>query len=136
MCGKKGASAGCCNLHCRKGFHFFCGADHKYLFQFFGQFRYLSLFYIFNMTSDKQYSITPLLVNKCFIFCRAYCVDHRLHQKTRSFPTKKSQCPICLESVQCRVSPDILTTPCCKDVWFHRSCVQVRHANNIQADSL
>ncbi|CAB3999639.1 Hypothetical predicted protein [Paramuricea clavata] len=93
LCGKKGASAGCCDLHCKRGFHFSCGINQKYLFQFFGQFR-------------------------------AYCVDHRLHQDTPSYPSKKAKCPICLEPVQCRASTDILTTPCCKDVWFHRSCVQ------------
>jgi hypothetical protein len=34
------------------------------------------------------------------------------------------------------VSPDILTTPCCKDIWFHRSCVQVRYLNTVRYEPI
>ncbi|XP_046860887.1 uncharacterized protein LOC124454120 [Xenia sp. Carnegie-2017] len=93
LCGKKGASCCCSHQHCKKAFHFTCGLQKKYLFQFFGKFS-------------------------------VYCSDHRLYQNAPSFPWKTAPCPICLEHVQCISSPDILTTPCCKDVWFHRACVQ------------
>ncbi|XP_028405846.1 uncharacterized protein LOC114528424 [Dendronephthya gigantea] len=93
LCQKKGASAGCCDQYCKKGFHFTCGVNQNYLFQFYGQFR-------------------------------AFCDHHRPYQSSTSYPSKKVSCPICLESVPCCVSPDVLATPCCKDVWLHRTCVQ------------
>lgn len=97
FCRKTGASVGCFSPSCRKTFHFSCGESKKCLFQYYGEFR-------------------------------AFCVEHRPYQSISSSSTlhlaNSTTCTICLTEVHCRLSPDTLTTPCCKDTWFHRACVQ------------
>ncbi|KAJ7344913.1 hypothetical protein JRQ81_000863 [Phrynocephalus forsythii] len=54
----------------------------------------------------------------------SYCWKHRPTQKRPSNSNELSQCIICLELVEHAPSYNILTTPCCKNAWFHRDCLQ------------
>lgn len=64
---------------------------------------------------------------------RSYCPDHRPRQATPSnasdrlafYGTAKSICCICMFAVEARASNDTLRSPCCKNSWFHRDCMQV-----------
>ncbi|XP_053138790.1 G2/M phase-specific E3 ubiquitin-protein ligase isoform X2 [Hemicordylus capensis] len=54
----------------------------------------------------------------------SYCWKHRPSQKRPSNPKGSSQCTICLELIEHAPSYAILTSPCCKNAWFHRECLQ------------
>uniref|UniRef100_A0A8D0CC70 G2/M-phase specific E3 ubiquitin protein ligase n=2 Tax=Salvator merianae TaxID=96440 RepID=A0A8D0CC70_SALMN len=54
----------------------------------------------------------------------SYCWKHRPTQKRPSNSKGPSQCTICLELVEHAPSYNILTSPCCKNAWFHRNCLQ------------
>ncbi|XP_008101116.3 G2/M phase-specific E3 ubiquitin-protein ligase isoform X1 [Anolis carolinensis] len=54
----------------------------------------------------------------------SYCWKHRPTQKRPSTAKGSSQCTICLELVEHAPSYNILTSPCCKNAWFHRECLQ------------
>ncbi|XP_066468208.1 G2/M phase-specific E3 ubiquitin-protein ligase [Tiliqua scincoides] len=54
----------------------------------------------------------------------SYCWKHRPIQKRPSNSKGSSQCTICLELVEHSPSYAILTSPCCKNAWFHRDCLQ------------
>ncbi|XP_022248830.1 G2/M phase-specific E3 ubiquitin-protein ligase-like, partial [Limulus polyphemus] len=97
-CGKYGATIGCCNKKCKKVFHLPCGLQNDSLSQFFGTFD-------------------------------TFCGVHRPRQKVHIGDGKGSEesdsiCSICLYSVDCKVSNDLLRAPCCNYSWFHRTCVQ------------
>lgn len=56
-----------------------------------------------------------------------YCSSHRSFQDLSYLEHISSTCPVCLEQI---VTPDhksILKTPCCKNVFLHRECVQVQY---------
>ncbi|XP_069463025.1 PHD finger protein 7-like [Ambystoma mexicanum] len=54
---------------------------------------------------------------------RSYCWEHIPIQKVP--PTKgKAKCPVCLESIQPKPNYTVLKSPCCKQTWFHRQCLQ------------
>ena len=75
---------------------------------------------------------STVLYSVLFPLCRTYCYEHRPHQpvpvpsRFGPFEPISVMCPICL----CNVTPDTgihsLRTPCCKNTWFHRDCIQVR----------
>ncbi|XP_061486850.1 G2/M phase-specific E3 ubiquitin-protein ligase-like isoform X3 [Rhineura floridana] len=54
----------------------------------------------------------------------SYCWKHRPTQKHSSDSKGSSQCTICLELVEHAPSYNILASPCCKNAWFHRDCLQ------------
>nr|XP_014352071.1 PREDICTED: G2/M phase-specific E3 ubiquitin-protein ligase [Latimeria chalumnae] len=95
VCRKKGASIGCSGKRCKKSYHFPCGVQKECIFQFTGEFR-------------------------------SYCWDHRPIQKhfTEGRPSEPSLCTICFEYVEPIASYNIIKSPCCKNSWFHRDCLQ------------
>lgn len=99
-CRKKGATIGCTVRHCRRQFHLPCGVNSNSLHQFFDQ------------------------------FC-SFCEEHRPQQgmevvsdRLSFHGTANSTCAICLCPVEARTSNHTLRAPCCKNSWFHRTCVQ------------
>ncbi|NXD68095.1 G2E3 ligase, partial [Eolophus roseicapillus] len=95
ICRKKGASIGCVAPKCKRSYHFPCGIQKECIFQFMEDFR-------------------------------SYCWEHKPVQK---FPVKESggtsQCTICLDLVEQLPVYTVLKSPCCKNAWFHRECLQV-----------
>ncbi|KAM9554535.1 G2/M phase-specific E3 ubiquitin-protein ligase isoform 2-T4 [Guaruba guarouba] len=94
ICRKKGASIGCVAPKCKRSYHFPCGTQKECIFQFMEDFR-------------------------------SYCWEHKPVQK---FPVKESggtsQCTICLDLVEQLPIYTVLKSPCCKNAWFHRECLQ------------
>ncbi|ESO85653.1 hypothetical protein LOTGIDRAFT_107623, partial [Lottia gigantea] len=94
-CKNPGATIGCVVTSCRRKFHFVCGKENGSLHQFYDTFR-------------------------------SFCPDHRPEQSyvydNRS--KKTATCPICMSTVPARCSVDTLKSNCCKNSWFHRSCIQ------------
>ncbi|XP_067847489.1 G2/M phase-specific E3 ubiquitin-protein ligase [Heptranchias perlo] len=96
VCKKRGASIGCAITKCPKSFHFPCGVENQCIFQFTGQFA-------------------------------SYCWDHRPVQKVPCasiWSGSPYTCAVCLESIDPIPSYDVMKSPCCKNTWFHRQCVQ------------
>ncbi|XP_043372315.1 G2/M phase-specific E3 ubiquitin-protein ligase isoform X5 [Dermochelys coriacea] len=94
ICKKKGASIGCVAPKCKRSYHFPCGVQRECIFQFMEHFG-------------------------------SYCWEHRPVQKLPSDESKgSSQCTICLEFVEHFPMYNILKSPCCKNAWFHRDCLQ------------
>ncbi|NXI45044.1 G2E3 ligase, partial [Galbula dea] len=94
VCKKKGASVGCVYPKCKRSYHFPCGLQKECIFQFMEDFR-------------------------------SYCWEHKPVQK---FPDREStgtsQCTICLDLVEQLPVYSVLKSPCCKNAWFHRECLQ------------
>uniref|UniRef100_A0A674GSC3 G2/M-phase specific E3 ubiquitin protein ligase n=1 Tax=Taeniopygia guttata TaxID=59729 RepID=A0A674GSC3_TAEGU len=94
ICKKKGASIGCVTPKCKRSYHFPCGLQRQCIFQFMEDFR-------------------------------SYCWEHRPVQE---FMDKEhrgaSQCTICLDLVEHLPVFAVLKSPCCKNAWFHRECLQ------------
>uniref|UniRef100_A0A4X2JPI0 G2/M-phase specific E3 ubiquitin protein ligase n=1 Tax=Vombatus ursinus TaxID=29139 RepID=A0A4X2JPI0_VOMUR len=96
ICKKSGASIGCVASKCKRSYHFPCGVQKQCIFQFTGNFG-------------------------------SFCWDHRPVQNTpSSHCTVSSKCTICLEYVEHLPTYSILGSPCCKNAWFHRDCLQVQ----------
>ncbi|XP_001368632.3 G2/M phase-specific E3 ubiquitin-protein ligase isoform X1 [Monodelphis domestica] len=96
ICKKNGASIGCVSSKCKRSYHFPCGVQKECIFQFTENFG-------------------------------SFCWDHRPVQNTPSgHCTVSSQCTICLEYVEHFPTYSILGSPCCKNAWFHRDCLQVQ----------
>uniref|UniRef100_A0A4W3GWM5 G2/M-phase specific E3 ubiquitin protein ligase n=1 Tax=Callorhinchus milii TaxID=7868 RepID=A0A4W3GWM5_CALMI len=96
VCRKRGASIGCTVAKCRKSFHFPCGVAKQCIFQFTGQFA-------------------------------SYCWEHKPVQKVApaaKWANSSHACAVCLESIDTLPSYDVLKSPCCKNTWLHRQCVQ------------
>ncbi|XP_030415211.1 G2/M phase-specific E3 ubiquitin-protein ligase [Gopherus evgoodei] len=94
ICKKKGASIGCVAPKCKRSYHFPCGVQRECIFQFMEQFG-------------------------------SYCWEHRPVQNLPSDESRgSSQCTICLEFVEHFPVYNILKSPCCKNAWFHRDCLQ------------
>ncbi|XP_054828197.1 G2/M phase-specific E3 ubiquitin-protein ligase [Eublepharis macularius] len=76
----------------------------------------------------RSYHFPCGIERKCIFQFRenfpSYCWKHRPTQKPTTNSKGSSQCTICLELVEHSPSYTILTTPCCKNVWFHRDCLQ------------
>uniref|UniRef100_A0A8C3Y524 G2/M-phase specific E3 ubiquitin protein ligase n=1 Tax=Catharus ustulatus TaxID=91951 RepID=A0A8C3Y524_CATUS len=94
ICKKKGASIGCVAPKCKRSYHFPCGLQRECIFQFMEDFR-------------------------------SYCWEHRPVQEfTDKEPRGASQCTICLDLVEHLPLYTVLKSPCCKNAWFHRECLQ------------
>ncbi|XP_029633246.1 uncharacterized protein LOC115209160 [Octopus sinensis] len=99
FCRRNGATIGCVVKNCRKVFHFGCGQKAGALNQYF-----------------DSYS--------------SFCPSHRPRQacqvsdRLSFFGTANSMCVICMNAVEARASNDTLRAPCCKNTWFHRTCIQ------------
>ncbi|XP_060685008.1 G2/M phase-specific E3 ubiquitin-protein ligase isoform X1 [Hemiscyllium ocellatum] len=94
VCRKCGASIGCAVAKCPRSYHFPCGVEKQCIFQFTGEFA-------------------------------SYCWDHRPQQKVPAIWSGSTYtCAICLESIDPNPSYEVLKSPCCKNTWFHRQCVQ------------
>ncbi|XP_006818907.1 uncharacterized protein LOC100378474 [Saccoglossus kowalevskii] len=59
----------------------------------------------------------------------SYCKEHRPQQVVTTVSKKKCVCPICMCKVSCIPANDVLKTPCCKNTWIHRECVQRQALN-------
>ncbi|RLW10231.1 hypothetical protein DV515_00002176 [Chloebia gouldiae] len=94
VCRKKGASIGCVTPKCKRSYHFPCGLERECIFQFMEDFR-------------------------------SYCWEHRPVQEFMDKePRGASQCTICLDLVEHLPVYTVLKSPCCKNAWFHRECLQ------------
>ncbi|KAL5008056.1 hypothetical protein ScPMuIL_013637 [Solemya velum] len=98
-CKKGGATIGCVVKNCRRAFHLPCGKENGTLHQYFDTYR-------------------------------SYCPEHRPKQpqpvsdRLAFYGTANTTCAICLNSVEARTSDQTLRSPCCRNSWFHRNCVQ------------
>ncbi|KAM9290684.1 G2/M phase-specific E3 ubiquitin-protein ligase [Morus bassanus] len=94
ICKKKGASIGCVAPKCKRSYHFPCGIQKECIFQFMENFR-------------------------------SYCWEHKPVQKFSDEESRgTSQCTICLDLVEQLPMYTVLKSPCCKNAWFHRECLQ------------
>lgn len=64
-----------------------------------------------------------------YYFYSTYCKNHRSRQDLSLLkaPSLKFFCPICLEYFGKKKTEEAntLKTPCCKNVFIHKSCIQV-----------
>ncbi|XP_052594443.1 G2/M phase-specific E3 ubiquitin-protein ligase isoform X2 [Peromyscus californicus insignis] len=59
----------------------------------------------------------------------SFCWKHRPVQAITSKFRDSLPCTICLEFIEPIPSYNILQSPCCKNAWFHRDCLQVQAIN-------
>uniref|UniRef100_A0A2K5CXI2 G2/M phase-specific E3 ubiquitin-protein ligase n=2 Tax=Aotus nancymaae TaxID=37293 RepID=A0A2K5CXI2_AOTNA len=59
----------------------------------------------------------------------SFCWNHRPVQIASNNYKESLPCTICLEFIQPIPSYNILRSPCCKNAWFHRDCLQVQAIN-------
>lgn len=93
-CCKGGASIGCAYAKCSRKFHYPCGAEKHYLYQYFGTFA---------------------------AFCSEH---RPVQHMPRSITCGPQMCGICFDTIDHNVSFDVLTTPCCKNSRIHRKCAE------------
>ncbi|XP_048218787.1 G2/M phase-specific E3 ubiquitin-protein ligase isoform X2 [Perognathus longimembris pacificus] len=99
ICKKSGASIGCVAPRCKRSYHLPCGLERECIFQFTGNFA-------------------------------SFCWNHRPVQITTSNNYRDSlPCTICLEYIEPIPTYSVLQSPCCKNAWFHRDCLQVQAIN-------
>ncbi|XP_045143889.1 G2/M phase-specific E3 ubiquitin-protein ligase isoform X1 [Echinops telfairi] len=99
VCKKNGASIGCVAPRCKRSYHFPCGLQRECIFQFTGNFK-------------------------------SFCWHHRPVQVIPPNNYRDSlPCTICLEYIEPVPTYSILRSPCCKNAWFHRDCLQVQAIN-------
>ncbi|XP_036855388.1 G2/M phase-specific E3 ubiquitin-protein ligase isoform X5 [Manis javanica] len=99
ICKKTGASIGCVAPRCKRSYHFPCGLQRECIFQFTGNFA-------------------------------SFCWKHQPVQIITSNNCRDSlPCTICLEFIEPIPTYSILRSPCCKNAWFHRDCLQVQAIN-------
>ncbi|KAJ1069699.1 hypothetical protein AB1E18_015684 [Capra hircus] len=99
VCKKTGASIGCVAPRCKRSYHFPCGLQRECIFQFTGNFA-------------------------------SFCWKHRPVQIITPNNCRDSLlCTICLEFIEPIPTYNVLRSPCCKNAWFHRDCLQVQAVN-------
>ncbi|XP_025268899.1 uncharacterized protein LOC105259473 [Camponotus floridanus] len=99
-CKKIGATLGCCNVRCKRIFHFPCGLKAGSLHQYFGEFRS----YCINHRPKQKI--------EAHILKQIKSLDNIL-------------CCICYDKVNPTDFVKSLWAPCCKkNAFFHRKCVQ------------
>ncbi|XP_006890028.1 PREDICTED: G2/M phase-specific E3 ubiquitin-protein ligase-like [Elephantulus edwardii] len=99
VCKKNRASIGCVAPRCKRSYHFPCGLQRECIFQFTGSFE-------------------------------SFCWDHRPVQIIPPNSYRDSlPCTICLEFIEPIPTYNILRSPCCKNAWFHRDCLQAQAIN-------
>ncbi|XP_056357368.1 PHD finger protein 7-like [Oenanthe melanoleuca] len=54
----------------------------------------------------------------------SYCSEHCPELDMQVTPEPGTECPICLEPVEDRMSYRTMVCPACKRAWFHRDCIQ------------
>ncbi|XP_023801762.1 PHD finger protein 7-like [Cyanistes caeruleus] len=55
---------------------------------------------------------------------RSYCPEHRPEQMVQVTPEPGTECPICMEPVEDRMTFTTIVCPTCQRAWFHRDCLQ------------
>ncbi|XP_023802619.1 G2/M phase-specific E3 ubiquitin-protein ligase-like [Cyanistes caeruleus] len=55
---------------------------------------------------------------------RSFCPGHRPVQMVQVTPEPGTECPICMEPVEDRMTFNTIVCPTCKRAWFHRDCLQ------------
>ncbi|EFN81878.1 G2/M phase-specific E3 ubiquitin-protein ligase [Harpegnathos saltator] len=99
-CKRIGATLGCCNLKCKRIFHFPCGLKAGSLHQFFGEF--------------KSFCVNHRPKQK---------IDEYVLKQISTL--NDILCYICYDRANPKDLMETLWAPCCKkDAWFHRKCVQ------------
>ncbi|XP_014478792.1 PREDICTED: uncharacterized protein LOC106746574 isoform X2 [Dinoponera quadriceps] len=99
-CKKIGATLGCCNVKCKRIFHYPCGLKAGSLHQFFGEFK------SFCVNHRPRQKIDEYISNQINKICDLLCY-------------------ICYDKANPKDLIGTLWAPCCKkDAWFHRKCVQ------------
>ncbi|XP_037826344.1 reticulocyte binding protein 2 homolog b [Lucilia sericata] len=94
-CHKKYANIGCCNMKCRRTFHFICGLEHSAENQFCHDYR------SYCHSHAKKVKQRPSPKETCLI-----CYDNLCS------PEEKFN------------SVNMILTPCCRNGWFHKLCLQ------------
>lgn len=80
--------------------------------------------------------------NFCCIefYCSSYCLVHRPTQSVNLIESNGQTCPICLCEIDWNSRTSLaevpLKTPCCRNSWFHNSCLQVINNGNLNETSL
>jgi len=80
--------------------------------------------------------------NFCCIefYCSSYCLVHRPTQSVNLIESNGQTCPICLCEIDWNSRTSLaevpLKTPCCRNSWFHNSCLQVINTSNLNETSL
>ena len=80
--------------------------------------------------------------NFCCIefYCSSYCLYHRPTQSVNLIESSGQTCPICLCEIDWNSRTSLaevpLKTPCCRNSWFHNSCLQVINTSNLNETSL
>ena len=80
--------------------------------------------------------------NFCCIefYCSSYCLVHRPTQSVNLIESNGQTCPICLCEIDWNSRTSLaevpLKTPCCRNSWFHNSCLQVINTGNLNETSL
>ncbi|XP_063819267.1 G2/M phase-specific E3 ubiquitin-protein ligase-like [Pseudophryne corroboree] len=99
ICKKRGASIHCSIKTCEQLVHFPCGQENEFIFQFYKQFQ-------------------------------SFCSKHRPVQKITKTPKENlSVCTICLEELTPAPAHEVIKSPCCKNTWLHRTCLQMQALN-------
>ncbi|XP_023232376.1 uncharacterized protein LOC111632231 [Centruroides sculpturatus] len=140
-CELMGATIYCIIKKCQNVFHLICGLQQGTLHQYFGQFNcfILQKCVYCELMGATIYCIIKKCQNVFHLICglqqgtlhqyfgqfKSYCHVHRPKQKVPpEYITEDVKCLICLNNVHGFVSNDSLWPPCCKNIWFHRICVQ------------
>ena len=80
--------------------------------------------------------------NFCCIefYCSSYCLVHRPTQNVNLIESNGQTCPICLCEIDWNSRTSLaevpLKTTCCRNSWFHNSCIQVINTGNLNETSL
>ena len=80
--------------------------------------------------------------NFCCIefYCSSYCLVHRPTQSVNLRESNGQTCPICLCEIDWNSRTSLaevpLKTPCCRNSWFHNSCLQVINTGKLNETSL
>lgn len=73
-------------------------------------------------------------------YCSSYCLVHRPTQSVNLIESNGQTCPICLCEIDWNSRTSLaevpLKTPCCRNSWFHNSCLQVINTSNLNETSL
>ena len=73
-------------------------------------------------------------------YCSSYCLVHRPTQSVNLRESNGQTCPICLCEIDWNSRTSLaevpLKTPCCRNSWFHNSCLQVINTGNLNETSL
>ncbi|NWT77244.1 G2E3 ligase, partial [Prunella himalayana] len=63
-------------------------------------------------------------VNQYITPYSSYCHEHRPQQEAQETQEPGTNCLICMEPVEDRMTFTTMVCPSCKRAWFHRDCIQ------------